>query len=95
MFKFYKYQSLGNDFILFDTAFPLELIQGVCDRHFGIGADGVLMVKDNHCVMYNPDGTLGEKCLNGLRCVALHLYKQTPPQKYTLYRRSPSPDGPW
>lgn len=91
--NFLKYQSLGNDFILFDcykkpetyinqalseTSFPAE-VQALCDRHFGIGADGVLVLKGNtnsrlpEMLIFNADGSKAEICLNGLRCVAQHL----------------------
>jgi diaminopimelate epimerase len=94
MFKnFIKYQSLGNDFILFDgfkkpeTFITQELnhpswssfVQNICNRHTGIGADGVLILKDNHhsslaeMLIFNADGTQAELCLNGLRCIAHFL----------------------
>jgi diaminopimelate epimerase len=92
--NFFKYQSLGNDFILFDwykrASFYLESdlaavgfteqVQKICDRHYGVGADGVLVVKSNptlglpEMLVFNCDGTSAENCLNGLRCVAFHLY---------------------
>lgn len=89
--SFFKYQSLGNDFIVFDwynqpeafalrelsdDAWPNRVI-AFCDRHTGIGADGVLIItkKYEQPVMriFNADGTEAENCLNGLRCVAKHL----------------------
>lgn len=93
--NFFKYQSLGNDFILFDwykrvasfldndiaAAGFSDQIKKICDRHYGVGADGVLIVKNNPSVglpemmVFNSDGTSAENCLNGLRCVAFHLYK--------------------
>lgn len=87
MFKFIKYQSLGNDFILFDwldeakPKFDQKLIQHICDRHFGIGSDGVLIIQKNknqqlELFMFNVDGTNGGKCLNGIRCAAHYLVKQ-------------------
>jgi diaminopimelate epimerase len=102
---FFKYQSLGNDFILFDffkkpfetSSFAKALdnssgrtVEGeawssiakkLCNRHFGIGADGVLVLLDNQklkipqVLIFNADGSQAEICLNGLRCVAHHLYK--------------------
>lgn len=92
--NFFKYQSLGNDFILFDcykkpetyinqaladASFPVSVCK-LCDRHFGIGADGVLVLKGNtssslpEMLIFNADGSKAEICLNGLRCVALHLH---------------------
>jgi diaminopimelate epimerase len=96
MFRFYKYHSLGNDFILFDWIdHPLNLVHSIIDtpewptfvadiclNHFGIGADGVLVLtKPNAkqatatCLMFNKDGTYSEKCLNGIRCSADYLYQ--------------------
>lgn len=81
---FSKYEGLGNDFIVIDA--PSEELIGVvearrfCDRHFGIGGDGVLLVLPPssagaraRMVVLNADGTRPEMCGNGLRCVALHL----------------------
>lgn len=87
---FSKYQSLGNDFILFDwfkkpevfieqvlrtPSWP-ETVRSLCNRHTGIGADGVLILRDNlerGCVqmlIFNADGTQAQICMNGLRCMA-------------------------
>jgi diaminopimelate epimerase len=80
--KFYKYTAAGNDFVLFDKKeigdFNLssnEIIR-ICDRHFGIGADGVLVVSssennDFDLKFFNPDGSSGMLCANGSRC-AIH-----------------------
>jgi diaminopimelate epimerase len=91
--QFVKYQSLGNHFILFDwlkkpaVFVEAELsgdsfsafVQQVCNPHYGVGADGVLILV-NHAqagcpemIIYNADGSKAEMCLNGLRCVAHHL----------------------
>ncbi|MCK4265365.1 diaminopimelate epimerase [Candidatus Babeliales bacterium] len=82
--QFFKYQSLGNDFILFDfysnkepSFFNSDKAKKICDRRFGIGADGVLILTKKSfpkIEIFNADGTNGEMCLNGLRCVALHLF---------------------
>ncbi len=92
--NFYKYQSLGNDFILFDWYKKPEtfveqilseqnlqdLVIKICQPHFGIGADGVLVLKGNtnarvaEMLIFNKDGSRTEICLNGLRCVAQHLF---------------------
>jgi diaminopimelate epimerase len=82
--RFAKYEGLGNDFIVVDVApdalLPRELITQLCDRRFGIGADGVLHVlrgegteQRARMVVCNADGSRPEMCGNGLRCVALHL----------------------
>ena len=79
---FTKYQGLGNDFVLMDnrhqsdpTLTPDQAIQ-VCDRHFGIGADGVIFLlpgtdsSDYTMRIYNSDGSEPEMCGNGIRCLA-------------------------
>lgn len=72
---FSKYQGAGNDFIVIDNQsgeFFLEeprLIRHLCDRHFGIGADGVLSIeKDFHIRIFNADGSVPAMCGNGMRC---------------------------
>jgi len=75
---FYKYHGAGNDFILFDNrsgTFQLdsEAIARLCDRRFGIGADGLMTLNsssshDFHLNYYNADGSLGSLCGNGSRC---------------------------
>jgi diaminopimelate epimerase len=83
--RFQKYHGLGNDFIIVDVEDPdavaPELARRLCDRHFGIGADGVLLVSksaaaDARLVILNADGSRPEMCGNGLRCVALHLERR-------------------
>ena len=84
MIKFWKYQGNGNDFVIFDdrenrVEFKPELIRKVCDRHFGIGADGVMVLKDTpdvdfEMLYYNADGYLGSMCGNGGRCMAAYAY---------------------
>jgi len=78
--KFWKYEGLGNDFVLVDEASAQEarldsrLARAICDRHRGVGADGVLVVgQPPSMLLWNADGSQGETCGNGLRCVALHL----------------------
>lgn len=80
--KFTKYHGLGNDFILIDNlASPEPLISPdeaveLCDRHFGIGADGVIFVlpakngTDYSMRIFNSDGSEPEMCGNGIRCFA-------------------------
>ncbi|MEI7810473.1 MAG: diaminopimelate epimerase, partial [bacterium] len=80
---FTKMHGLGNDFVVIDNfngkiKLSKEQISFICDRHFGIGADGLILVEkvdDVDCFMnyYNSDGTQAEMCGNGIRCVARFL----------------------
>ncbi|MGH7280991.1 MAG: diaminopimelate epimerase [Polyangiaceae bacterium] len=81
---FDKYEGLGNDFVVVsatdENAIDRETAARICDRRFGVGADGVLLVlppKDEKNVarmrVVNADGSIPEMCGNGLRCVALHV----------------------
>ena len=87
MTAFDKYEGLGNDFVVVeaDDQAALDASEAVrlCDRHFGIGADGVLLVTPPssaearaRMVVLNADGSRPEMCGNGLRCVALHLARR-------------------
>lgn len=83
--SFAKLNGLGNDFIFMDdrncAIDPTEAqVKALCDRHFGIGADGVILVrppKEAGSVAYmhyiNADGTLAQMCGNGVRCFAKYL----------------------
>jgi len=76
---FYKYQGTGNDFIIFDNRnkdiiFSAENIQFICDRRFGIGADGLMLLQliegfDFEMKYYNCDGIEATMCGNGGRCM--------------------------
>ncbi len=85
---FHKYHALGNDFVLVDALSTPELAtldwtslaRRLCDRHTGIGADGVLVLSSTpHASaamrIVNADGSEGEMCGNGLRCAARHLFE--------------------
>lgn len=77
---FYKYHGTGNDFILFDNRdgkinFSKEQIARLCHRHFGIGADGLMLLEraigyDYRMVYFNADGKESTMCGNGGRCMA-------------------------
>ena len=89
MFHFSKYHGLGNDFLMVDaradeTAAAMdqltaERIQRLCDRRFGVGADGVILALppqvggDVRMRIFNADGSEPEMCGNGIRCLARFL----------------------
>lgn len=85
--NFTKMNGLGNDFIILEyeeykkANKPMEeLAVKLCDRHFGIGADGIFTIDpyknntDAKWIFYNSDGTIPQMCGNGIRCFAKYLY---------------------
>lgn len=82
--KFTKMQGCGNDYVYIDcfkedVQNPSELAVKVSDRHFGIGSDGLILIKpsdkaDFFMDMYNLDGSRGRMCGNGIRCVGKYVY---------------------
>ena len=84
--KFWKINGAGNDFIIINNVYekiPEEnfatLARKLCDRRMSIGADGLMLVErasgsaDYRMVFYNSDGSQGEMCGNGARCICLSL----------------------
>ncbi len=81
--NFYKYQATGNDFIIIDSrggdyVFTKENISSLCDRKYGVGSDGLMLIMDNDEVdfemqFYNPDGSMSF-CGNGSRCAVSFCY---------------------
>lgn len=82
--KFTKMHGIGNDYVYVDCTQeeiqnPGETARFVSDRHFGIGSDGLILIKNSDTAdfrmdMYNSDGSQGEMCGNGIRCVAKFVY---------------------
>lgn len=78
--NFFKYQGTGNDFIIIDNrdnqynSLTTEQVNTLCDRRFGIGADGLMLLNskegyDFEMIYYNSDGNIGSMCGNGSRCL--------------------------
>ena len=82
--KFTKMQGIGKDYVYVNCLQetienPSELAKKISDRHYGVGSDGLIMINpsdkaDFEMEMYNADGSRGEMCGNGIRCVAKYVY---------------------
>lgn len=82
--RFQKYHGAGNDFVMLTDlqgrlgprgSLPPDLVSALCDRHLGVGADGVIRIMrdpDYYMDYYNADGTTAEMCGNGIRCLVQH-----------------------
>ena len=102
---FYKYNGAGNDFLIADNRdgeirLSAEYIAKICDRHYGVGADGVMLLGAGHdgfdftMDYYNADGSGGMMCGNGGRCiVAFASYLGLKPASTDLCWRFLGPDG--
>ncbi|HEX4446569.1 MAG TPA: diaminopimelate epimerase [Polyangiaceae bacterium] len=93
--KFHKYEGLGNDFVVVDASdegvVSPERAVALCDRRFGVGGDGVLLVlpprrggSDARMKVINADGSVPEMCGNGVRCVAVHVARARSLRQGTL-----------
>jgi diaminopimelate epimerase len=96
MIHFTKMHGAGNDYVFvdcFDREMPADvpaLARAMSDRHTGIGADGVILIcpsdeADARMQMWNADGSSGEMCGNGIRCVAKYLYEHGRTQRDVLH----------
>ncbi len=92
--RFSKYHGAGNDFILFRQEDLLDLplavlARAVCHRHYGIGADGIMVaspsqVADIKMTIINADGSLAEMCGNGIRCFSRYVHEEGLIEKTTF-----------
>lgn len=92
--EFTKMEGLGNDYIYVDAGRfaiddPSELAVRLSDRHFGVGADGLVLIGSSVCAdfsmrMFNADGSEGKMCGNAARCVAKYVYDKGLTQKLAL-----------
>ena len=81
--RFFKYQGAGNDFIMIDgrdsnVQLSENQVNQLCDRHFGIGADGLIIIREHESAdfymeYYNADGAIGSLCGNGSRCAIMFV----------------------
>lgn len=91
--QFTKLSGNGNDFVLLERPgvdLTPELIQRLCDRHFGVGADGVLVAEssteaDVKMTIYNADGTCADMCANGARCLGDYYHRKMANPKREQY----------
>lgn len=93
---FYKYQGTGNDFVILDNrqgifdASRIDLIKQICDRRFGVGADGFMLLEntpgyDFKMVYFNADGNESTMCGNGGRCLVAFAHKMGVFEKDTRF----------
>lgn len=92
--NFEKWQGCGNDFVIFDARndnfiHDAKKISQLCDRHFGIGADGIIYVLNSKVAdfrmrIFNADGSEPEMCGNGIRCFAKFLTQNNPQENFNV-----------
>lgn len=104
---FYKYQGTGNDFVLldnrdgaFDRLKSSSVIARLCDRRFGIGADGLIMLEnaeeaDFRMVYFNADGGLSTMCGNGGRCIAAFAARLGMVRDHSRFLAADGPHEAW
>lgn len=99
-FKFVKYEACGNDFVLKDERHGIRVVEKekpklakkLCNRHFGIGADGVIFAgfsekADARMQLFDPEDREAFMCGNGIRCVADYLYNELKNDKLLIDTR--------
>ena len=86
LMQFTKMHGAGNDYVYVNcfaerVADPPELARRIADRHFGVGGDGLILIRpatrpeaDCRMEMYNADGSRAQMCGNGIRCLAKYVY---------------------
>ena len=94
MLEFVKMHGLGNDYVYVDCSEeepenPNELARRISDRHFGVGADGLILVcpstvADFKMRIFNADGSEAQMCGNGVRCFAKYVYDRGMTSKETM-----------
>jgi len=92
--EFTKMHGIGNDYVYVSTLHqdvgdPAEFARRVSDRHFGIGSDGLVLIRPSKVAdfmmdMYNSDGSQGRMCGNAIRCVAKYVYERGLTEKKVL-----------
>ena len=92
--RFTKMHGCGNDYVYVDLSRekvldPAKLAVAVSDRHFGVGSDGLILIApskkaDFRMIMYNADGSEGEMCGNGIRCIGKYVYDHKRTRKREL-----------
>jgi diaminopimelate epimerase len=80
--RFEKWQALGNDYVIVEDHVDAALVRAICDRHFGVGADGVLVVERSQkpgfvarLRIFNPDGSEAELSGNGAREAIMYMHR--------------------